>query len=231
MRALTALTFLLCLHGSLFSQPLGDAYWNGIVDRADSVVIARFGAAFFMEHIFVPVDPLDYIVIGDDSYSWEERDTITRVPASCYFEYDIGFDSVNASRMNIAFSITPEGELIEDEDLRGFISSSGPVQFHTDLDGFIALAKKNGVKCDRSTAFRDLRWVPLDTVAQIHIAGEGRYELVLGRARGTRREKVANSIRTYRLVDSIVFDPFSGAALRKEERSETISWATGASGL
>ncbi len=231
MRALTALTFLFSLHAALSSQPLGEAYWNKIVDRADSVVISRFGAVFFKDHIFVPDSPLDYIVIGEDTYPWEDRDTITRLPESCYFEYDIGFDSVNASRMNIAFSITPEGELIEDGDLRGFISSSGPEQFHTDLDGFIALAKKNGVKCGRSTAFRDLRWVPLDTVAQIHIAGEGRYELVLGRVRGTRTEKVANSIRTYRLVDSIVFDPFSGAVLRKEERYETMSWATGASGL
>jgi len=231
MRALTSLFFLLGLHGSLFSQPLGDTYWKGIADRADSVVISRFGAEFFAEHIFVPVDPLDYIVIGEETYRWEERDSITRVPESCYFEYDIGLDSMHVGRMNIAFSITPEGGLIHDEDLRGFISTSAPVQFHTHLDGFLALAKKNGVKCERSTAFRDLRWMPLDTTALIHPAGEGRYELVLGRERGTRSEKVAGSVRTYLLVDSIVFDPFSGAVLRKEERYETISWACGTSGL
>lgn len=231
MRVLTVLIFLLGLHGSLFSQPLGDSYWNNILDRADSVVIARFGAVFFTEHIFVRVDPLDYIVIGEETYRWEERDTITRIPASCYFEYDIGFDSMNVGRMNIAFSITPEGGLIKDEDLRGFISTSAPVQFHTDLDGFLELARKNGVKCDRGTAFRDLRWVPLDTAALIHTAGEGRYELVIGRDRGTRSEKVAGSVHTYRLADSIVFDPFSGAVLGKEERHETISWACGATGL
>ena len=231
MRAPLAFIFLLSLDGSLFSQPFGDAYWNRIVDRADSVVIARFGAVFFTEHVFVPVHPFDYIVIGEETYPWEERDSITDIPESCYFEYDIGFDSLNASRMNIAFSITPEGGLIEDEDLRGFLSPSGPVQFHTDLDGFVRLAKKDGIKCDRSTAFRDLRWMPLDTAAHIHIAGEGRYELVLGRLRGTHSEKVDGSVHTYRLVDSIIFDPFSGSVLRKEERHETISWACGASGL
>ena len=232
MRPLAACTCLLGLHGSISSQPLGDAYWNKIVDRADSVVISRFGAAFFMDHIFSPIDPLDYIVIGEYSYPWDERDTISRLPESCYFEYDIGFDSLHASRMNIAFGITPAGELIEDEDLRGFVEQGAPAAFHNDLNGFVELARKNGVKCERHTAFRELRWMPLDTAAKVHPDGIGRYELVLGRIRKKKMEKrVSYSTYTYQILDAIVFDPFTGAVLRKEERWETLSVACGVGNL
>ena len=231
MRSLVSLISFVATGGAVISQTLGDAYWDRIVVRADSVVISRFGTDFFINHIFTPEYSLDYIVDGEYSYDWEDRGTITRPPTSCHFEYDIGFDSLNSGRMNIMLNITPGGKVLEDEDLRGFISGPVPVAFYTDLPGFIELAKRNGVKCKPKEAFRVLRWVPLDTAARIHPHGEGSYELTLGKARGTRSEKVANSVHTFRIVDSIVFDPFSGAILRKEERFETISWACGVGNL
>lgn len=227
MRELSALICFLGMHSSVFSQALGDAYWNKILNHADSVVISRFGHVFFMNHIFTPEYPLEYISVGGYSLRWDDRDTITQPPDYCHFEYDIGFDRRNVGRMNILLNITPQGEMLADEDLRGFILGQPPLAFHTDLKGFIALARANGIRCKRNQAFRDLRWVPLDTAAQIHPDGVGRYELVLGLVRGERTEKLSNSVHTYLLVDCIVFDPFTGTILKKEERYETISWACG----
>ena len=227
MRALALSTCVLGLCCSAISQPLDEAYWNKILDRSDSVVISRFGTEFFMQHVLTPVDPLDYIVIGEYSYGWDERDTIGRLPERCYFEYDIGFDTVNVSRMNISFSITPDGRLIEDEDLKGFVEHGPPVAFHTDLDGFVELARANGVKCERRNAFRELRWVPLDTAQRFHPGGLGRYELVLGRVGRKKELRLSNSTHTYQVVDAVVFDPFTGAILRREERRETWSVACG----
>ena len=232
MRVLTVWTCLLGLHGSTLSQPLGDAYWDMISERADSVVISRFGRAFFVDHVFRPIDPLDYIVVGEYSYRWDERDTITHVPTYCHFEYDIGIDTMNSSRMNMMFNITPDGHLIEDEDLRGFVEQGAPVAFHSDLNGFVELARKNGVKCERRTAFRELQWLPLDTAVKVYPGGIGRYELVLGRIRKKKMEKrVSYSTYTYQIIDAIVFDPFTGAVLRKEERWETLSVACGVGNL
>ena len=224
MRVVVSLFSLIALGGSVISQTLGDPYWNKIIERADSVVISRFGTDFFMNHIFTPVGPLDYMVVGEYSYMWGERDTITRPPTSCYFEYDIGLDPMHVSRMNISFSITPNGELIEDEDLQGFIAASAPIMFSSDLQGFILLAGKHGVKCKPADTFVDLRWVRLDTASRISPNGVGRYELVLGRVRGTRSERISNSVHTYKLIDAIIFDPFSGAVLRKEKLHLTLSW-------
>ena len=213
------------------SQVYGDAYWGRIVDRADSVVISRFGTDFFDKHIFTPDNPMDYIVVGEYSRNWDDRDTITSVPTSCYFEYDIGLDPMHVGRMNISFSITPDGALIEDEDLRGFVNDEPPITFRHDLQGFIEIARKNGVKCKERDAFRDLRWVPMDTAASIHPNGNGRYELVIGRIRGKGQQNVSNSTFYYRIVDAVVFDPFTGEMLRKEKRHESTGVACGVSGL
>jgi hypothetical protein len=227
MRILVSLFSVIALGGSLISQTLADAYWNRIKERADSVVISRFGTDFFIHHIFAPEYPLDYIVVGEYSCLWEDRDTITGPPTSCYFEYDIGLDPMHVARLNISFSITPEGRLLEDGDLKGFVADGSPVKFKTDLKGFIALAKQQGVKCRRSEAYRDLRWVPLGTTVGINPGGVGRYELVLGRRiRGTHTEEVQHSIVTYQVFDTIVVDPFSGAVLRKEKRREILLWAS-----
>ena len=226
-RTLIAWICLLALHGSALSQPLGDAYWNRIIERADSVVISRFGAAFFNDHIFPPIDPLDYVLVDGSSISWADRDTITRAPTHCYFEYDIGFDTLNASRLNISFSITPDGHLVEDADLRGFVDHGPPIAFHTDLSGFIELARSNGVRCARKSAFRDLEWIPSDTAAQVNLGGVGRYELVLGRIRGKKKVRVPFSTHYDQIVDVIIFDPFTGAILRKEQRRESLGWACG----
>ncbi len=227
MRAFTAFTCFLGLYGSVISQPLGEAYWVRIRERADSVVISRFGSDFFKHHVFTPAEALEYVVVGDGSIDREHRDTITREPSLCRFEYNIGFDALHAGWMNISFSITPDGRLIEDEDLRGFVEHGPPFAFHTDLCGFIELARANGVRCARRSAFREIRWIPLDTTARVHPGGNGRYELVLGRIRGKKREKVSSSTHTYQVVDAIVLDPFTGAVLRKEERHETLGWTCG----
>ncbi|MEO8590629.1 MAG: hypothetical protein ABI432_14740 [Flavobacteriales bacterium] len=188
-----------------------------------------------MNHIFTPEYPLDYIVVGEYSYMWQERDTITRPPTSCYFEYDIGLDSMHVGRMNISFSIKPNGELIEDEDLKGFVDYGPSVLFHADLHGFMELAKENGVKCKRKEAFRDLRWVPLDTAARIHPNGIGRYELVMARIRGKGQEKRSNGTYYFRFVDVAVLDPFTGEVLRKETlreaRGRSLGTACGMSSL
>lgn len=231
MRILVSLFSIIALGGVVNSQPLGYAYWNKIKERADSVVISRFGTDFFLNHIFTPESSIGYIVVGESSCGWAERDTIRREPTSCYFEYDIGLDPLHVSRMNISFSITPKGELIEDEDLRGFIADSAPVKFYSDLQGFILLAKRNGVKCKPVDAFVELQWVRLDSASGISPDGVGRYELVLGRVMGTHSERISNSVHTYRLIDAITFDPFSGAVLRKEKFHLTLSWACGAANL
>lgn len=224
MRRFITWVFCAGLHCCAMAQPLGDVYWNRILDRADSVVIARFGHAFFMNHIFPPVNDLDHIVIGERSYAWEDRDTITRTPTYCHFEYDLGFDTLHAGRMSILLNITPEDEVIEDEDLRGFVALPAPVTFHTDLNGFVQLAREHGVRCERSSAFRGLYWMPADTALRVQPRGNGSYELILGRIRKKVKEtRSSNSTHTYREVDAIVFDPFTGAVLRKEKRRETIS--------
>lgn len=232
MRVLLTLMLFHGLHGVGAAQPLGDAYWDRMLDKADSVVISRFGAEFFAKHIFPPIAPMDHIAMGDHTTDWENRDTITRTPEYCHFEYDIGFDTLNAGRINIQLNITPEGAVLEDEDLQGFITSPAPVRFRTDLHGFIELARKNGVKCERHTAFRDLRWIPTDTTARLHPGGNGRYELILGRIRKKAMERrIASSTYTYQVVDAIIFDPFTGEVLRKEERQEILSIACGAENL
>lgn len=231
MRALVTLISILSLGGAVSSQTFGDTYWERILERADSVMISRFGTDFFDKHIFTPDKPLDYIVVGEYSYDWNDRDTITTIPTSCYFEYDIGLDPMHVGRMNISFSITPEGVLVEDEDLRGFVSDKPPITFRYDLQGFIRMARQNGVKCKEQDAFRDLRWVPLDTVESIHPNGNGRYELVIGRLRGTGQRKVSNSTFYFRKVDAVVFDPFTGEMLRMEEREESTGVACGVGNL
>lgn len=226
-RSIAAMGLLLVSQGSAMAQQLGDDYWDRIVDRADSVVIARFGADFFLDHIFEPMYPMDYILFGDTHCSWEDRDTVTTIPSQCYFEYDIGFDTLHVGRMNIHFSITPDGRLIEDEDLSGFVASAPPIAFYTDLDGFVQLARENGVRCSRKDAFRALYWIPADTAARIHPGGIGHYELILGRVGKKKEKQVEGSTWYYQVVDAIVFDPFTGAVLRKEQLNESLGWACG----
>lgn len=216
------------LSGTMAAQTFSDAYWNRIVDRADSVMMARFGREFFLQHIFVPEDEMDYVAFDDTHLMWSERDSVASVPLYAHFEYDIGLDTMHVGRRNISFNITPEGVLLEDGDMRGFNDGPAPLAFHTDLAGFVKLAKSNGVKCHYHEAFRDLRWIPNDTVLGEASAGKGHYELILGRVRKKEKERrLSTTTFTYHEVDAIVFDPFTGAVLRTERREETTRISCG----
>jgi len=225
---------LLCLAFApigLSAQLLDESYWLRIRARADSIVIARFGKDFFQKHSFVPRGPLDYIVLGGKTIDWEDRHTVSSRPESCYFEYDIGLDTRRRGLMNIGFSITPDGDLVVDEDLRGFVADPAPVIFYTDFKGFIRIARENGLKCRRRDAFRDLRWIASDTSAGVVNDGIGRYELVIGRDGDVIKEESERSFGTFLLVEVVIIDPFTGVVLRKETRRETLMSGTKAGSL
>ncbi len=213
-------------------QPLGEAYWAGVRANADSVLVAHFGEEFRAKHIFTPYEPIDYAVVGEDGVRWADRDSVSSTPAWCYFEFDIGLDSLNASRNNIAITITPRGERVPASlepkaEWNGFVQCNGACRFAHDLDGFMVLAKGNGVRCKRKTAFRELRWIPPDSAAWASGERNGRYELTLGKYHGKGETLLGSSTYSYRLFDAIVFDPFTGAVLRKEQRKETYMIACG----
>lgn len=225
---------LLCLAfapNGLSAQLLDEEYWLRIRARADSIVVARFGKDFFRKHIFVPRGPLDYIVVGGSTVDWEDRHTVSSRPESCYFEYDIGLDTRRRGPMNISFSITPDGDLVVDEDLRGFIADPSPVSFCTDFKGYMRIARENGLRCRGRDAFRDLRWIASDTSAKVANEGVGRYELVIGREGEVIKEESERSFGTYLLVEVVIIDPFTGVVLRKETRRETLMLGTKAGSL
>lgn len=132
--------------------------------------------------------------------------------------------------MSISFSITPDGDLVADEDLRGFVADPAPVSFYTDLRGYIRIARENGLKCRRRDAFRDLCWIASDTSGGVK-DGMGRYELIIGREGEVIKEESERSFGTFLLVDVVVIDLFSGVVLRKEIRRETLMLGTKASSL
>lgn len=223
---------VLCAFGLLGStlasgqQPLGEAYWAKLRAKADSVLIAHFGAEFRTKHISDPDDPINYAVVGGNGVAWADLDTVSTLPTRCFFEFDILFDSKQAPRSRIEFTITPEGGRVHPSieplaEWNGFVKCAGACRFAYDLEGFIILAKENGLQCKRKTAVRELRWIPPDSAAWSSGERDGRYELTLGKYRGKGETRRGSSTDSYYVFDAIVFDPFTGAVLRKEQRKET----------
>ena len=249
--------FVLCgyamsAHGQ---SPLGESYWQQIRSKADSIVIKHFGQTFFNDHIFFdPEYEINYIAFSTGfSCGWDERDTVTTIPELIHFEYLIGFNRDQASR-TIEVAINPDGSLVPPsydlpptkdqietakqlqrevlfplQEVYGFTQCDSECLFKYDLDEFIELAKKNGVRCRRKDAFRGLYWFPPDSASWAMGERLGRYELVLGRNTGRGETRLSNSVYKYNIVDAIVFDPFSGEVLRKEEYNQTYMIACGRS--
>lgn len=217
----------LCAQG-----PPDMAYWDGIRARADSVLVHHFGSDFSHRHIFDPEGSPGYIALEERTVPWEDRHTVTTAPVYCCFEYDIGLDSTHASSNNIRLAITPDGHRVPtsiepEAEWNGLIGRSASCAFAHDLDGFIALARSNGVKCRGKDVLHDLRWIPPDSAARAAGAFEGRYELTLGRYRRTGIERNGRTTYYYRDLRAIVFDPFTGAVVRKKNMQGTYRIACG----
>ena len=228
---MSIIAVLLSASASLAQKPLGEAYWQRMRRLADSVLVNHFGQEFRTKHIFNPREPTMYMAFGDESADWLERDTVSRIPTYCHFEYDIGFDSLHASHMNIALDITPQGNRLQPSiepgaEWNGFVNCSGSCSFKYDLNGFIKLARDGGIKCRKRDAYEHLEWIPPDSSEQAMGVINGRYEVTLA-GRKLRHEvtKLMHSTYTSDVYEAIVFDPFTGAILRRTEIDRNSQWA------
>lgn len=220
-------------------QPLGEAYWQDIRAKADSVLVAEFGKEFREKHIFHPQEPLDYIVVDDTAIDWDDRHTVTRVPQYCLFEYCVSLSMASAkfTRPQILFTITPQGQRVPasvepDAEWHGFADCRGACHIPYDGARFISIARKNGVHVRRKNGFRDLEWISPDSLEWETGKRTGRYELTLGQDMHTKGETPTSGCTFYwNLYKVAVFDFFTGDLLRVEERRETYMRTHGVSNL
>ncbi|MBX2971937.1 MAG: hypothetical protein KF797_02440 [Flavobacteriales bacterium] len=224
----------------LGQQPLGEAYWQGIRAKADSVLVAEFGKEFREKHIFDPQEPLDYIVVDDDGIDWDDRDTITRIPQYCLFEYCVSLSKAAAisTRPQILFTITPQGERVPASvepkaEWMGFTDCHGACQIPYDGAGFIAVSRKNGVRVRRKNGFRGLEWIPPDSLEWEAGKRTGRYELTLGQDMHQKGKTPTSGGGAFywNLYKVAVFDLFTGDLLRVEENHEVYMIACGVGNL
>jgi hypothetical protein len=237
--------FLLMVSGyalSAFAQsPLGESYWQLIRSKADSIVIQHFGQAFFDDHIFFdPEYEINYIAFAHDhSCGWQDRDTVTQVPEFCHFEYLIGFDVDNNVRM-IEVALQPDGTLVSPsydqppskeqiemakefsrevlfplQEFYGFTECNGGCSFKYDLRGFRRLAQEKSVKCRRSDSYT-IHWISPDSASWANGERYGRYELEIACRVGKGKTRSADGVIKNYLIQSIVFDPFSGDYIRTD---------------
>lgn len=230
-RLVLALTFALGAGNlALGQEPLGEAYWQGIRAKADSVLVAEFGKEFREKHLFPIVNRLDYIAIGDRTEDWGDRDTITQIPDYCFFEYDVGFDQDHSSRNNIMITITPSGGRVPESiepyaEWNGLASCQGACEFASDFDGFVARAKELGVHCRRKDAFYGLAWVRPDSLQWQAGERRGGYHLILvGRRKEKGKTETLCCTSYWYRYEGIVFDAFSGDLIKREDIYDTYRY-------
>ncbi len=240
--ALTLALFSSCAIATqaLGQEPLGEAYWQGIRAKADSVLVAEFGKEFREKHIFAPDDPGDYAVIQGKVVDWDSRDTITEPPQWCYFEYFIGLSpgSTNWRDNYIRFTMTPEGERVPPSldpktQWDGFAQCNGPCRIPYDGNGFIAIAKKHGVRVRKKDGFKGLQWIPPDSLTADTGERRGHYELALGQNLHKKGTTPTSGGGTYywNLYKVAVFDLFTGELLRVQEYEEVYQMSSGINSL
>jgi hypothetical protein len=226
---------------SCFAQgPLGEAYWQAIRAKADSVLVAEFGKEFREKHIFTPTDPLDYAVVSGNGVDWDDRDTVTVVPEWCYFEYCIGLDEASATRFDgmIRFTITPEGGRVPASreplaEWNGFVDCSGHCRMPLDLDGFVKIARDHGVRARKKDGPWAVVWVPPDSLAQVAGDERGRYELRLAQYlhRKGATPTSGGGAHYWKVYRFAVFDLLTGSLLRVEEKTVGYKIVCGAGNL
>ncbi len=217
-------------------RPLGEAYWQAIRAKADSVLIEEFGEEFRTGHIFTPTDPLDYAVVGGNGVDWEDLDTVTVPPQWCYFEYCVGLDAASATHFTpmIRFTLTPEGgrvpaSLEPRAEWEGFVQCDGPCSIPFDINGFIEIARRNGVRAGKKEGPWLMEWIPPDSVAQSAGVEFGSYELRLSEYLHKKGStpKSDGGAWYWKRYRSAVFDPFTGELLRVEEENVTYKVTCG----
>lgn len=228
---------LACSHCAVFGQrPLGEAYWQAIRAKADSVLVAEFGKEFREKYIFEPMYPLDYVVVDDNGISWSKRDTISHPPQWCYFEYCLGVTKSSAILRiaSIRFTITPEGRRVPasmepNAEWDGFVNCDGICRIAHDGAGFVKLARDHGVKAKRKDGFGGVEWIPPDSLELALGKRTGRYELTLQQDLHKEGEIPTSGGGAFywRLYKIAVFDLFTGDLLRVEEVQQTYKIACG----